>query len=633
MKSLLQIATIFLLNLCVNFLIGQGNYVPPKIPGKYEEELKEAVLLAQGGQVEQSVHIITDIIRRYPDWADARRELARIYYKVEQKQAAIEQLEAIVVLDTVSYLQDLFTIGRIYEEVTQPERALACYDGVIRSGADQQELVGKATASKIALEKKKDLWKSEDTIQFSSFDSDINTPNHESLGRWTLDGQTMIFTRLLGEQEDIFFATFDTTAALWRIEDFPYNSPQNEGAQAISPDGKYLIFTSCRRQDSYGDCDLYLSYKQRGQWTKPVNMGPVFNGPSWDGQPCFGLDGLSLFYSSGRPGGMGGRDIWYVFQIAAGKWSAPVNAGPEINTADDEESPFVHFDGQTLYFMRNGKQGLGGYDLYISHRAINGKWETAVNLGAPINTGADEGALTLHPDGTRAIITRMTENAKNDLFEFNLPEKFKSIPQQALRVTIKDIVSGQPVRARLEVFEVSDFDTIRTSQWTDEDGLISVALRSRTSYGVMAVADEYLMYSVNLDPDTSALRLLDIKLTPLASAADKVIVLQNVFFETGSAALLPTSEPELNKLLWTLRKNTGMKMEIRGHTDHAGDEQINQKLSEARAKAVYDYLTGRGIEASRLTYAGFGETQPIADNATEEGRKQNRRTEFKIITN
>ena len=633
MIQVFRISTVFFFTLCITLCTGQGSYVPPKIPAKAENELKEAVLLAQGGQSEESIHKITDVIKRYPDWTAPRRELSRIYYQSGQKQASIEQLEASLAIDTMSQLQELYSLGRIYEDVSKPERALACYDALLRLGTNQPTLIEKASASKTALMKKKDLWKNENDITFTSFDSDINTPNHESLGRWTLDGQTMIFTRMVGEQEDIFFATFDTTARLWKIEDFPYNSPQNEGAHAISPDGKYLIFTSCLRQDSYGSCDLYLSYNQKGQWTKPVNMGPVFNSPSWDGQPCFGLDGLSLFYSSGRPGGFGGRDIWYVYQIAAGKWSAPVNAGPEINTADDEESPFVHFDGQTIYFMRNGKQGLGGYDLYMAHRAINGKWEKAENLGAPINTGADEGALTLHPDGTRAIITRMTENAKNDLFEFKLPEKFKSVPQQALRVSIKDIVSGQPLRARLEVFEVSDFDTIRTSQWTDEDGWISVSLRSGMSYGVMAVADDYMMYSVNLDPDTSALRMLDIKLTPITAAVDKVIVLENIFFETGSAALLPTSEPELNKLLWTLRKNTAMKIEIRGHTDTVGDDKVNQKLSEARAKAVYEYLTGRGIEASRLTYKGFGETQPVADNNTPEGRKQNRRTEFKIISN
>ena len=633
MKSLVLKTPLFLLSLCITFCMGQGNYIPPKIPGKYENELKEAVMLTKGGQYEQAIHIISDIIGRYPEWADPRRELGRIYFETGQKQAAIEQLETIVAFDSLSYLQDLYTLGRIYEDATKPEKALACYNAVIRLGADQPTLVEKATTSKIALEKKKELWNSDNTITFTSFDDDINTPNHESLGRWTLDGQTMIFTRLLGEQEDIFFATYDSVAHIWKIEDFPFNTSDREGAHAISPDGKYLIFTSCLRHDSHGSCDLYLSYKQQDQWTKPVNMGPVFNSSAWEGQPCFGLDGLSLFFSSGRPGGFGGRDIWYVYQISAGKWSVPINAGPEINTADDEESPFVHFDGQTIYFMRNGKQGLGGYDLYMSHRMLNGKWESALNLGAPINSGADEGALTLHPDGKRAIITRMTEKAKNDLFEFEMPEKFQSVPQQALRVTITDVVTGKPVRARLEVFEVSEFDTIRYSQWTDEEGQISSAIGANKSYGVMAIAEGYIMYSANLDPDTTALRLLDIKLIPLTSSVDKVIVLQNVFFETGSAALLPTSEPELNKLLWTLRKNTEMKMEIRGHTDNVGEEQVNQKLSEARAKAVYDYLTGRGIETSRLTFIGFGESQPVADNNTPVGRKQNRRTEFKVIMN
>ena len=147
----------------------------------------------------------------------------------------------------------------------------------------------------------------------------------------------------------------------------------------------------------------------------------------------------------------------------------------------------------------------------------------------------------------------------------------------------------------------------------------------------MVSADGYIMYSANLEPDTSSRRELDIKMIPITNAQEKVIVLQNIFFETGSAELLPTSDPELNKLLWTLRKNTEMKIEIRGHTDNEGDDKSNQVLSEARAKAVYQYLLGRGIDAGRLSYKGFGETQPIADNKTEKGRKQNRRTEFTII--
>ncbi|HSF89544.1 MAG TPA: OmpA family protein [Saprospiraceae bacterium] len=633
MVYLFRIALTFFLTLSITVCIGQGDYVPTKVPAKFEKELAEAVLMANGGQAETAIGMIEDMIDKYPTWTAARKELSKIYYELGQKQKAVDQLEALLAVDTASQLPELYSLGRIYEGISEPERALACYDALLKKNPADKSLADRARTSKLALEKKKELWKGNDVIQLQPFDSDINTPNHEFLGRWMLDGQTMVFTRRVFNQEDIFFASFDSLAGLWRIEEFTFNSPQNEGAHALSPDGNYLIFSSDNRQDGLGSSDLYLSFKQNGQWTRPTNMGPAFNNAAWDGQPCFGLDGLTLFYASARPGGMGGRDIWYVYQLSAGKWSNPVNAGPAINTAEDEESPFVHYDGQTMYFMRNSKEGLGGYDLFIARKGIDGKWQKAENMGSPINTGADEGALTVHPNGKTAIITRMTEDARNDLFEFELPEKFRSAPLQSLTVTITDQATAQPIRARIELFEIGESDTIRFSQWSDNDGKISAVTRQDKSYGLMVSADGYIMYSANLTPDTSSRRVLDIRLTPIANAQEKVIVLQNIFFETGSAELLPTSDPELNKLLWALRKNTTMNIEIRGHTDSEGDDKSNQVLSEARAKAVYQYLVGRGIEATRLSYKGFGETQPIADNKTAEGRKQNRRTEFKVIAN
>lgn len=633
MVYLFRIALVFFLTLGITVCIGQGGYVPTKVPAKFEKELAEAVLMANGGQAETAIGLIEDMIDKYPTWTAARKELSKIYYEMDKWQKAVDQLEAILAIDTSSQLPELYSLGRIYEVISEPEKALACYDAVLMKNPADKVLADRVTTSKQTLEKKSDLWKSNDVIQLHSFDSDINTPNHEFLGRWMLDGQTMVFTRRVFNQEDIFFASFDSTAGLWRIEEFAFNSPQNEGAHALSPDGNYLIFSSDNRQDGLGSSDLYLSFKQNGQWTRPTNMGPAFNNAAWDGQPCFGLDGLILFYASGRPGGMGGRDIWYVYQLAAGKWSNPINAGAAINTAEDEESPFVHFDGQTMYFMRNSKEGLGGYDLYMARKGIDGKWQKGENMGSPINTGADEGALTVHPNGKRAIITRMTEDAKNDLFEFELPEQFRSAQLQALVVTITDQATAKPIRARIELFEIGESDTIRFSQWADNEGKISAVTRKNVSYGLMVSADGYIMYSANLEPDTSSMRKLDIKMIPIANAQEKVIVLQNIFFETGSAELLPTSDPELNKLLWTLRKNTTMSIEILGHTDSEGDDKSNQVLSEARAKAVYQYLVSRGIEPERLSYKGFGETQPIADNNTPGGRKQNRRTAFKVISN
>ena len=174
-------------------------------------------------------------------WTAARKELSKIYYELGQNQKAVDQLEAMLAIDTTSQLPELYSLGRIYEGISEPERALACYDALLKKNPADKALADRATASKLALEKKRDLWKSNDAIQLQPFDSDINTPNHEFLGRWMLDGQTMVFTRRVFTQEDIFFASFDSTAGLWRIEEFTFNSAQNEGAHALSPDGNYLI--------------------------------------------------------------------------------------------------------------------------------------------------------------------------------------------------------------------------------------------------------------------------------------------------------------------------------------------------------------------------------------------------------
>jgi outer membrane protein OmpA-like peptidoglycan-associated protein len=183
----------------------------------------------------------------------------------------------------------------------------------------------------------------------------------------------------------------------------------------------------------------------------------------------------------------------------------------------------------------------------------------------------------------------------------------------------------------LEIFETNQLDTVRLSQWADEEGKISVTLQRNKRYGIIATADQYLMFSSGIEASGLGSRSLEIMMTAIKSASESVTVLRNVFFESGSAELLKISETELNKLMWTMNKNESMKIEIRGHTDHVGDDQANQILSEARAKSVFQYLISKGIDATRMSYKGFGESQPLADNETEEGRRLNRRTEFKIL--
>jgi outer membrane protein OmpA-like peptidoglycan-associated protein len=365
-----------------------------------------------------------------------------------------------------------------------------------------------------------------------------------------------------------------------------------------------------------------------GKWTTAQNMGPSINGQKWDGEPAFGMDGTSFYFTSNRPGGFGGYDIWMVKETSTGLWSAPVNAGPGINTPNNEGSPFIHFDGRTMYFMRNGNGGLGGYDLFISHAGIDGKWKTAVNMGGAINSNSDEGGLALYPDGVTALITRATPGNGNDLFEFELPVNLRSTPVQALQVNIVDDQTKKPVHAQLVVFDINGNDTIRKSQLADEKGNITVTLDRNVSYGIIATADGYVLNSTHLPATDESLRYLNLKMTSLASSKDKPITLQNIFFETGSYILSASSGSELQLVLGMLQKSPNLKMQIRGHTDNVGDEASNQLLSENRAKAVYDYLIAKGIPASQLSYKGFGETLPVASNDTAEGREKNRRTDF-----
>ena len=456
----------------------------------------------------------------------------------------------------------------------------------------------------------------------------INTWENDELGRWNVDGKTLFFARTGPKSFGLFAANFETKGKLISVEKFPFDSTYRGGGHTISADRKKIIFSSGSRQDGFGSSDLYVSTYSNGKWSAAQNMGPSINGQKWDGEPAFGKDGSSFYFTSNRPGGYGGYDIWMVRATPDGRWSTPINAGPGINTPNHEGSPFVHFDGRTIYFMRNGNEGMGGYDLYLSRTGIDGKWKTAQNMGSSINTASDEGGLALYPDGITALITRTTPSNGNDMFEFELPENLRSNPVQALQVKTTDAETGKPVRAQLVVYDINGNDTIRKSQLSDEKGNITMTLDRNVAYGVIATAEGYVLNSTNLPGTAEPLRSLNLKMTSLASSKDKPITLQNIFFETGSYVLSPSSGPELQIVLGMLQKSPGLKMQIRGHTDNVGDKTSNQLLSENRAKAVYDYLVEKGIPASQISYVGLGETLPVANNDSAEGRQKNRRTDF-----
>jgi len=152
----------------------------------------------------------------------------------------------------------------------------------------------------------------------------------------------------------------------------------------IKMNGQLIVFNRCSDRSGYGGCDLYFSEKKNGTWTKPKNMGQPVNTKGWEAQPSLSADGQLLYFSSNREGGKGGRDIWLTYRKKSGKWAKPINLDTTINTPADDESPFYHPDGNTLYFMSTGHPGMGGYDLFLSRRTAAGNWGAAENLGYPI---------------------------------------------------------------------------------------------------------------------------------------------------------------------------------------------------------------------------------------------------------
>lgn len=476
----------------------------------------------------------------------------------------------------------------------------------------------------------------------------VNSKDDEYLPSLTVDGETLVFTRRsprkasttanTKEEEDLFSSTLK--AGQWspatRMPD-PVNSTDNEGAQCISQDGRIMFYTACNRADGGGRCDLYMCVNKGGTWSRPRNLGPDVNSGAWESNPTFSIDGKTLYFVSNRKGGHGGMDLWKtVFEN--GRWTEPVNLGPEVNSQWDEMSPFIHFDDRTLYFASNRPAGMGGLDLFKVTRQDDGSWGDPVNLGYPINTEGDESGLIVSADARTAIYAsnRPGGYGKQDLYRFDLPVAVRPTVTLCFKGTVTNAKSGQKVAADIRVVDIRNGVTVANTSSDAKSGAYTVSLPADGRYAFHVSAEGYLMHSQNEVwnsgeklPDTWAPVTVDIALHPIASG--ERIALNNVFFETGKWEILSESEYELGKVAELLNRNPQLRVELGGHTDNVGKPEANQKLSEQRAKAVYEYLIKKGIAADRLTYKGYGETQPVADNGTEEGRAKNRRTEMKVL--
>ncbi len=475
----------------------------------------------------------------------------------------------------------------------------------------------------------------------------VNSVHDDYFPCLTADNQTLLFTRLLtdknapsGKQEDFFVSNF--LAGEWQPAVSigpPINTIYNEGAPTLSADGNILIFTACESVNGYGSnrkgygrCDLFSSKKVGNNWSVPYNIGAPVNSRHWESQPSLSSDGRTIYYVSNRDNNY---DIWYSVLNDDDEWGMPVKLNENINTDGYEGSVFIHPDNQTLYFSSDGHTGMGGLDIFVSRKDTTGDWGVPVNLGYPINTFKDENSILISADGKLAMFASDRKDGFGglDLYRFELYESARPQPVTYMKGVVFDKETGEKLEARFELTDLNSGKLAVQSFSNEGNGEFIVCLPAHHDYALTVSKEGYLFYSENFNlegehPSTDPV-LKDIPLEKLKAGAK--VIMKNIFFETDKYELKDASKVELQKLIELLTKNPDLKIEIGGHTDNVGTPQYNQTLSENRAKSVLDYLTSHGINPARLSYKGYGETQPVDSNETEAGKANNRRTEFKVV--
>lgn len=440
------------------------------------------------------------------------------------------------------------------------------------------------------------------------------------------------------------------------------NDPlRNEGCVTFTPDGKTMVFArgnSNDKKDDGVDVDLYIARFRNGQWTAPapININTQYkeeNSPealetSWDSTPCFSPDGRTIYFSSNRPGGFGGNDLYSAQVDSRGRFGRVRNLGADINTPGNEMFPYMAENGK-FYFASDGHPGFGMLDLFVVNRVAG---RTVVeNLGQPMNSTADDfGVFFFQPDRGFFSSNRDGGKGDDDIYTFRNDDPKLKVVNYTLRGTVytyrKD--STLEVIPSAVVTLLDGKGEIMQDTEAGSDGKFTFRVYEGESYTMIGEAEGYLTsrerWSMNgkgVNPE---------KLTELVTniSFDTLLVLQrkqkeiayrleHIYFGFDSANIRPASAVELNKLVEILEDNPDIKIELSAHTDSVGTFEKNMRLSQRRAQSTVNYLIGKGIDPERLVAKGYGETRPVARNTNPdgtdnpEGRQRNRRTEFKIL--
>ena len=604
-------------------------------------------------------------------------KIGKCYLASNTKLKSIPYLESALLLDPTVDAQLHFVMAQAYHLNLQWDKAIAEYQAFQRVPANTPELRNIAGNINHYIEQcntGKELEKKPVRVFVDNVGGELNSAYPDYGPVISADESVMLFTsrrpsttggkmdpNINEYMEDIYISTQQngkwTTA---KNLGPPVNTEDHDANSGLSADGqKFLVY--------YGrnNGDLYEAEANGNNWNEPQKLNKNINTEYHESSACYSADGNSLYFVSDKPDeSIGDRDIYVSKKEANGKWGKAVNLGPTINTKYGEEGVFIHPDGKTLYFSSEGHNSMGGYDIFKSVWE-NGSWGTPVNLGFPVNSPDNDVFFVISASGKHGYYSTFNEkgfgekdiykitflgaekpmvlnNEDNLLASITAPIKetviaptvqIKEAQLTIMKGIITDALSNQPLEATIEIIDNKLNQLIASFKSNSSTGKYLVSLPAGKNYGIAVKREGYLFHSENFDiPTTAAFQSVTKDVALKNVAVGSKIILKNIFFDVSKATLRDESTSELERLAKLLNDIPTLKIEISGHTDSKGADDYNKKLSDNRAKAVVDYLISKGIFTERLTYKGYGKDQPIASNDTEDGRQQNRRTEFKVLS-
>lgn len=464
------------------------------------------------------------------------------------------------------------------------------------------------------------------------------------------DGKTLFFSRSnhpgnIGgkdDDEDIWYSELDETTGKWKEARNIGPVLNNKGpnyVSSVTPDGNSMLLLLGNEYLPNGKmkAGLSLSSKIETGWSQPEAL-TVENLYNYSEKANFYManNRKTLLMSIEREDTYGDRDLYASFVKPDGTWSEPVNLGNVVNSASEESAPFLAADDETLYFSSNGFAGFGGTDIYVSRRLDDSwkNWTEPENLGPDINSESDDEFFNIPASGEYAFYSRGVGTDNMDIFKLELPVFYKPAPVVLVQGKVFNSKTNEALGGVKILYErLPDGTEIGLATTDPNTGAYKIVLPSGAKYGYLAEAEGFVAINANIDlNDLEEYKELDkdLFLVPIETGA--TIVMNNIFFEFDRSSLQEGSYPELSRVVEFMNNNSDVEIEIAGHTDSLGPEYYNNALSNRRAKAVFDYLVEKGIAAERVVSRGFGESKPISSNDTKEGQAQNRRVEFKILS-